>query len=303
MTYAQIEALRADIYAEPKRVKKVIIDSDTYNEVDDQFAIAYALTSPESMEVLAITAAPFLCSRSTSFGDGMEKSYNEILKLLKMLGRTDVPAYRGSHDILPNDKTPIESDAAYKIIEAAESMPDDELLYIIALGAGTNIASALLIKPEIAEKIAVIWLAGNNSYFNDYEFNLGQDVNTGRVIYNSGAGIVQVPAIGMTSHLSVSLLELEYFLDGKNELCSYLVDIVRQCFPNGPNGRTRVIWDIAGPAVLALPKRMNMFIDHTPYVTHDNVFAFKPDRPPYLYVRALDRDTIFIDLYKKLSSI
>ncbi len=55
-------AILADI-ASP-RVKKVVVDSDTYNEMDDQYAVAYAIGSPR-MEVLALHAAPFRNARST----------------------------------------------------------------------------------------------------------------------------------------------------------------------------------------------------------------------------------------------
>ena len=65
----------------------VVIDTDTYNEIDDQYAVAYAILSPERMDVEAVYAAPYLNSRSTSAGDGMEKSYQEILRILKFLGR------------------------------------------------------------------------------------------------------------------------------------------------------------------------------------------------------------------------
>ena len=46
--------------------KKIILDTDAYNEVDDQFAIAYAMLAPETIELLSINAAPFLNSRSQS---------------------------------------------------------------------------------------------------------------------------------------------------------------------------------------------------------------------------------------------
>ena len=45
--------------------KKIILDTDAYNEIDDQFAIAYAMRCPETVEILSINAAPFLNSRSS----------------------------------------------------------------------------------------------------------------------------------------------------------------------------------------------------------------------------------------------
>ena len=73
----------------------VVIDTDTYNEVDDQFAIAWALRSPERFDVEAIYAVPFSHGvyrhnlGQLDFPDieppaeGMEASYQEIQKLLR----------------------------------------------------------------------------------------------------------------------------------------------------------------------------------------------------------------------------
>src|SRR3712207_8971181 len=62
-----------------------VLDSDTYNEIDDQFAVAYALRSPAQMKIEAIYAAPFHNERSNSAGDGMRKSYEEIERILSRL--------------------------------------------------------------------------------------------------------------------------------------------------------------------------------------------------------------------------
>lgn len=64
----------------------VVLDTDAYNEIDDQFAIAYLLKSKENLNTKAIYAAPFHNGKSNGPKDGMEKSYQEILKLLSLLG-------------------------------------------------------------------------------------------------------------------------------------------------------------------------------------------------------------------------
>ena len=38
---------------------RLLIDTDTANEIDDQYALAWALLSPENMTVEAVTAEPF----------------------------------------------------------------------------------------------------------------------------------------------------------------------------------------------------------------------------------------------------
>ena len=63
----------------------VLLDTDAYNEIDDQFAISYLLKSKEKLNTKAIYAAPFFNSNSESPKDGMEKSYDEIFKLLSLL--------------------------------------------------------------------------------------------------------------------------------------------------------------------------------------------------------------------------
>ena len=70
----------------PNHPVDVLLDTDAYNEIDDQFAIAYMIKSSEKLNVKALYAAPFFNSNSENPADGMEKSYDEILKLLDLMG-------------------------------------------------------------------------------------------------------------------------------------------------------------------------------------------------------------------------
>ena len=99
----------------PDHIIDMVLDTDTYNEIDDQFAISFMLRSPERINVLGFTAAPYFNAKSTGPADGMEKSYDEIIKLLKLAGREELIArtYRGSKEYLPDEKTPVDSPAAH----------------------------------------------------------------------------------------------------------------------------------------------------------------------------------------------
>ena len=82
----------------------VVLDTDTYNEVDDQFALSYLLASQEQLSLKALYAAPFFNENSTGPADGMEKSYAEILRLLDLAG-SKFPSelvFRGSQNYLLN---------------------------------------------------------------------------------------------------------------------------------------------------------------------------------------------------------
>ena len=89
----------------------VVLDTDACNEIDDQFAISYLLRSSNRCTVKALYAAPYFNKRSNSPADGMEKSYLELFRLLELLGE-EKPVLRGSPNYLPDEKTPVISDAA-----------------------------------------------------------------------------------------------------------------------------------------------------------------------------------------------
>ena len=138
----------------------MVLDTDTYNEIDDQFAVVHALLSPEHLNVEALYAAPFHNNRSDNAEDGMEKSYDEILRLLDFLNvSADGFVYRGSRAFLSNKEDPVQSDAATDMIERALTASADKPLYVVAVGAITNVASAILIEPEIIERIVIVCLA------------------------------------------------------------------------------------------------------------------------------------------------
>ena len=114
------ECFRLKRLEPPKDKVRIVFDTDTYNEIDDQFALAYAYLSKEKMDLEAVYAAPYFNSRSVSAGDGMEKSYQEILRLLKMLGKSPEGfVFRGSDRYLEDISSPLRSEAALDLIKKA----------------------------------------------------------------------------------------------------------------------------------------------------------------------------------------
>jgi len=73
------EDVRVKMLKYPKGKIDIVLDTDTATEVDDQFAVAYALLSEERLDIKAIYAAPFAMNERTSDPKtGMEMSYREI---------------------------------------------------------------------------------------------------------------------------------------------------------------------------------------------------------------------------------
>ena len=98
----------------------VILDTDTYNECDDQFALAYMLKNQDIFNVEAITVAPYSHKKSKlTIKEGQDLSYNEILKICGWLNfDTDNKVFNGSTDYIKNGNKE-ENDAVNKIIEIA----------------------------------------------------------------------------------------------------------------------------------------------------------------------------------------
>ena len=289
----------------PKGMIDVVLDTDAYNEVDDQFAISYMLKSKERLNTKAIYAAPFFNGNSVSPKDGMEKSYNEIFKILSLAGeKFDV--FRGSEKYLDDENTPVISSAAEDLVQRAKNYSPEKPLYVVAIGAITNIASAILLNPDIIENIVVVWLGGHGlHYHNTKEFNMYQDVAAARVVMRSGVPFVQLPCVGVVDKFAVSKQELEFWLKGKNLLADYLATNAIAAAEAYAKGRawTRVIWDVTAVGWLLndSDRFMQSRVIPTPIPTYDNFYATDYNGHPMRYVYSINRDNLMNDLFEKLT--
>ena len=288
----------------PKGKIDVVLDTDAYNEIDDQFAISYLIKNTQKFNVKGITAAPFFNSHSTSFADGMIKSYNEIINLLKLAGREDLikHVYKGSDKVLDNENTPVVSDAAYFLAELANEYDEENPLYIVAIGAITNVASAFIVNPSMKDKVVVVWLGGHAQHVpHAKEFNLYQDVPGARVIFNSGCPLVQLPCWGVVDNFRVSKADLETFLKGKSPLADYLAKHSIEEADSYALGKpwTRVIWDVTAVAWLLNDgeRFMKSDIRPCPDVSDDYKYVYKENRHAFRYVYSIERDALMEDLF------
>ena len=301
------EAQRIRMMECPKGLADLVLDTDAYNEIDDQYAIAYAVSAPEKLRVQAFYAAPFTNERSLGPADGMEKSYHEIQKLLKLAGKEGYPVFRGSEAYLPDEKTPVLSDAVRDLTQRAMAHSPDHPLYVVSIGAITNIASALLEKPEIADRIVVVWLGCHAPHWEDnYEFNCRQDVAAARVVFDSGVPLILLPAQGIVSAFATTGPELEYWLRGKNPLCDYLIDHTIEAANEYAKGRvwSRTIWDVTGIGWLMNDENKQLMRDKTvprpiPEYSHHLSWDFR--RPLCKMVYHINRDGLLSDLFRHIA--
>lgn len=284
----------------------VVLDTDAYNEIDDQFAIAYLLNSPE-LTTRAIYAAPFFNEKALSPKDGMEKSYLEIYKLLDLMKMPErkKDIYKGASAFLCSETEAAASEAAENLVQTAMQYTKEVPLYVVGIAALTNIASAILMKPEIAERIVVVWLGGSAFHCNgEEEFNMMQDIAAARVVFNSGVRLVLLPCHGVVEYFRISRPELEKWLLGKNTLCDYLAANTIEYVESYTEQEiwTKTIWDVT--AVGWLLNKNECFMQERqvpcPIPEYDNTYSYDDTRRPITYIYRINRDALFEDLIKKL---
>ncbi len=282
----------------PKPGCRLVLDTDTYNEIDDPYALVYALCSPE-LRLEAVYAAPFHNDRSDGPKDGMERSYGQICEILDLLGE-ERPVFRGSERWMTGPDDPVDSPAARDLI--ARAMSSEEPLYVAAIGAPTNVASAILLEPAIREKITVVWLGGHGLHMpKTDEFNMAQDYYASRALLESGVPLVLLPCNGVVSHLLITIPELETTLAGKGKCGQYLLDITRDYMQKHPCA-SKVIWDIATIGWLCNAGWYQSRLIPSPVLNPDMTYSVSedPERHPIRYINFLSRDQIFEDLYQKM---
>ena len=296
------EAFRLKQLEPPRGKIRMVLDTDTYNEVDDQFALSYACLSKDKIQLEAVYAAPFKNNRSENPADGMEKSYQEIIRLLKMLGRPNEGfAFRGSDNYLKNISAPLKSEASADLVKKALASTPDDPLYVVAVGCITNVASALLTEPSIIRNIVVVWLGGNDlNWPTQNEFNLRQDILAARVVLNSGVPLLIMPCKPVVSHFHTTIPELEYFLKDKNQLSDYLLKTVTE-YSGGKKAWSKVIWDVTAVAVLVNPSWFQTNLFHSPVLTEQVTYSMDYTRHFVKIATSLNRDAVFLDLFEKLA--
>ena len=183
---------------------KILIDTDIGDDIDDAFAVQYALDRPDT-EVVAIT---------TVYKNALRRA-QMTKKLLTLNGRTDIPVVVGEdmpfkeplrpflfekkgedglYGLLSEkpdlkDYAPDGTNAVDFIIETAEKYPNE--IIFCAIGPMTNLAKAILKNRAAIEKYKAIYvMAGNIDQV--YEWNIMCDPEAAKIVFESGLPITAV---------------------------------------------------------------------------------------------------------------
>lgn len=301
---------------------RVVIDTDAANEIDDPFAIAWALRVPQRLTVEALYATPYSFAHRRAqmavhdhpqFDPpdvGMVRSHAAIVEVFDRLGLDAAGrVFRGSTRYLHSLAEPERSEATDHLIATAMAMsPDDAPLYVVAIGCATNVANALLLEPRIAERIVVVWTSGYPSHapqVND-SFNLEQDLLASQWLLDSGVPHVYLPGFHVGAQLRLSLPEMERWVRGRGAIGEHLF----QLYTHNPlwpllgitsfEAHSWVIWDLICIAWLIDPGWVPSEIVRTPRLGDDRRWITDAARHPMREAHAVQRDPIFRAFFDSL---
>ncbi len=185
----------------------LIVDCDT--GIDDALALLYLLRDP-AVDLRAVT---------TVFGNvDAATAADNTLRVLELAGRADIPVavgarsnWRGTVDLAPHvhgadglgdvglpapSATPVAEPAAELIVRTARENPGN--LHLLAVGPLTNLATALLLEPELPRLVSHVTIMGGAVHHPGNvtpvaEANIHNDPEAADIVLRAGWDVTLVP--------------------------------------------------------------------------------------------------------------
>lgn len=277
---------------------KVIIDSDTANEIDDSFALAYAIANNDVLDIQAITIAPFVLEyKHITPRDSLIESKNEANRILRLMGiKNSRLVAKGSEDFFTNGYCQL-NPAVEKIINFAKKGK----ITIVALGVLTNIAVALSIAPEIAANVKVVWLGTKNIFHPQFDdSNYRKDKAAFELLAKSKVDLTIIPSY-IGKFLVTSTHELKNTIAG-NDIGRYLLRLAKSINFVNQEASIKTIYDIAPIAYLIHPDMFDARTIPVNYLLKEQKKTLMSRRVTYVYDMA-PNNVVWHDFLKKLAKV
>jgi len=285
-----------------ERPMRVIVDADTANEIDDLYAIVRALIAPE-FKVEGVTSAHY--TRSTQPNDTVHKSQVINEQILDAMGlRDSIPHPIGADRSMDAPTNPVDSPAARLIIERAHAGSPGDKLVVFALGACTNLASALVLDPTIEPKVVFAFIDGDykDDRWGPGIFNWKNDIHAVKAIFESGVEYLHMPARSVSVEMELSKQDVDQHLKGRGGVWDLLVQRW-ETFPRTANRETKTMWDIALIEAVLRPELATAVTVGAPII-HDAVTVEQfPENPRRVTVfKAIDAAGMRRDFWEAIDA-
>lgn len=297
---ATVVAVDAAIAGEAKPIP-VILDTDIGGDIDDAYALAQVLHSPE-LKLLGVT---------TVSGDAVARA-RLAAKLLVVAGRSEIPVYAGTSTaaqyIAQTEWAKDFSSPALHLAGGVNFMREQVNAHpgeitLIAIGELTNIAALLNSEPGIGAKIKAIALMGGSVQRGyapgsapEPEWNIKSNAAAARTVFTSGVPLLVAP-LDSTADLKLTPeWRVKIFARGTplNDALASLDFIWRHT--NTWKGDMPTLFDELPVALIATPN----IVPLTPLyleVADDGLTKLIEGRPPNAHVALTSRPAEFLEYF------
>jgi len=284
---------------------RIILDCDTANEIDDQFAIAHALGQPEgTLDVRAVVSV----HNTTAHGPGSRDMYQEEAERVVAFCGSDIPCIPGAERPMETPGEPVPSEGLDFLIEEARRGP----LTVVATGPATDVASLLLVAPEVLENVRVVWLGGfgDEEHYGRYELRMGElngraDIAAWRTLFERRVELLLVPGWPAAAKIVVEAASFAVELRGLGRaVADYLAEILERWTEERGgevSRREKIIWDIACIAAVIDPQSVTVDKLAVPTLDAAGAHDFSKHGRKIEVVRDLDEERVLSGLMRALA--
>jgi purine nucleosidase len=282
----------------------VILSTDVGNEVDDQWAIAYLLTNPQ-FEVLGILSAHAPTLPDPSAHTTYLVLLDEVENRLGMV--THSPLLEGSNLPLEDTKV-LRNNAAVGFIEqSSKKFSKDNRLTVLTIGAATDVASAILVDPSIADRIQVVAMGFNSWADGGNEYNVENDPKAWQVILRSNVPVVIGSGNVCRAYLGLTFDQARELISNHGPVGEWLWDqyqawYFRYVKPLRKDDFTKpsVVWDIITMAYLL--KMTGQEVYPRPELKDDLTFDHIQTEQSITWITAVDQKRLWADFVTNLDA-
>ena len=222
-------------------MRKIIIDTDP--GIDDAIAILLALSAKQELDVVALT--------TVNGNVTIDKNTKNACRILEIVGRCDIPVYRGSEKPLvcpvrsseevhgkdglgdtglpEPKKVPEAEDAVDFLVRRAREEKGE--LTLLPIGPLTNIAKAVQRDAEFAKNIKEVVIMGGGEKLGNItpvaEFNFWEDPEAAKIVFEAGFEKVTMIGLDATGYIWLTPAHRELLYQINTPVSRFMYDITR----------------------------------------------------------------------------
>lgn len=228
----------SDAYGADAQRLSVILSTDCGTEIDDQWAVICLAISPQ------INPLGFIGNHARNGVTGA-KAREAILDVLeKRLGRSDhPPVLAGSDGPLSAPDQPNDNEGVRFLVEQSKRFSPTDRLNVLIIGSHTDVASAIIADPTIVQRIRVIMMGMYSWPHGNDEWNVKNDPQAARIVFNSGVPLVVGCSEVCIRDLSLTTEECDALVGDIGSCGAWLAHSFAQ-FPGRLDYQGRKVWPI-----------------------------------------------------------